>query len=172
MNRSRRLIRIGGTFALVFALACGSAEDSSAPPEPAAAPAPPAAAEAPPAQPAPAAPTAPADSPSEAVTATPDAARGEQVYATYCSSCHGARGAGDGPVAAGLDPKPAKHTNGEYMNALSNEHLFKVTKEGGPAVGKSPLMAPWGGTLSDEQIWDIVAFVRSLAEPPYEGSVP
>jgi mono/diheme cytochrome c family protein len=58
------------------------------------------------------------------------------------------------------------------MNALSNEHLFKVIKEGGPAVGKSPLMAPWGGTLSDEQIWDVVAFVRSLAQPPYEGSVP
>lgn len=169
MNRSTRLIHIGGTFALVFALACGSAEEGNAPPEPATAPAPPPAAEAPPAQPESAAPTA---APAEAATATPDSAKGEQLYATYCSSCHGARGAGDGPVAAGLDPKPAKHTNGEYMNALSNEHLFKVTKEGGPAVGKSPLMAPWGGTLSDEQIWDVVAFVRSLAEPPYEGSVP
>jgi mono/diheme cytochrome c family protein len=50
--------------------------------------------------------------------------------------------------------------------------LFKVTKEGGPAVGKSPMMAPWGGTLSDEQIWDVVAFVRSLAQPPFEGTVP
>jgi mono/diheme cytochrome c family protein len=58
------------------------------------------------------------------------------------------------------------------MNALSNEHLFKVIKEGGQAVGKSPLMAPWGGTLTDAQIWDVVAFVRSLAKPPYPGSVP
>jgi len=104
--------------------------------------------------------------------AAPDAKQGEQLYATYCASCHGPRGDGDGPAAVALDPKPAKHHDGAYMNALSNEHLFKVVKEGGPAVGKSALMAPWGGTLSDAQIWDVVAFVRSLAEPPYTGSVP
>jgi mono/diheme cytochrome c family protein len=170
MFRCTRLIQIGGAFALVVAVACGSQEERTAAPEPAPAPAPPAAAEAPPAQPAPTAPEPAA--PAEAASVTPDAAKGEQLYVTYCSSCHGARGAGDGPVAAGLDPKPAKHNDGAYMNALKNEHLFKITKEGGPAVGKSPMMAPWGGTLSDEQIWDVVAFVRSLAQPPYEGTVP
>ena len=69
-------------------------------------------------------------------------------------------------------PKPAKHSDGDYMNALTNEHLFKTIKEGGAAVGKSPMMAPWGGVLSDAQIWDVVAHVRSLANPPYKGSVP
>ena len=49
------------------------------------------------------------------------------------------------------------------MNELSDEHLFKVIKEGGASVGKSPLMAPWGGTLTDDQIRDVVAFVRSIA---------
>jgi mono/diheme cytochrome c family protein len=58
------------------------------------------------------------------------------------------------------------------MNALSNEHLFRVIKEGGAAVGKSPAMAPWGGALSDAQIRDVVAFVRSLADPPYAGPQP
>jgi mono/diheme cytochrome c family protein len=53
------------------------------------------------------------------------------------------------------------------MNALSDEYLFRVIKEGGPAVGKSPLMAPWGGVLRDDQIRDVVAFLRSLADPPY-----
>ena len=56
------------------------------------------------------------------------------------------------------------------MNALSNEHLFKVVKYGGASVGKSALMAPWGGTLDDDQIRDVMAFVRSLAVPPYPGS--
>jgi mono/diheme cytochrome c family protein len=102
----------------------------------------------------------------------PDAARGAALYAANCASCHGPGGDGDGPAAAALTPKPAKHSDGAYMNALTNEHLFKVIKEGGTAVGKSPLMAPWGGTLSDAQIWDAVAFVRSLAKPPYTGSVP
>jgi mono/diheme cytochrome c family protein len=111
-----------------------------------------------------AAPTAPA--------AKPDAAAGATLYATNCSACHGPRGDGDGPAAVALVPKPAKHHDGAYMNALTNEHLFRVVKEGGPSVGKSPLMAPWGNMLSDAQIWNVVAFVRTLAEPPYKGSVP
>jgi len=33
-------------------------------------------------------------------------------------------------------------------------------------------MAPWGGVLNDQQIWDVIAYVRSLAQPPYGGTVP
>lgn len=102
----------------------------------------------------------------------PDPREGARLYATYCASCHGARGAGDGPAAAALDPRPARHDDGAFMNALSNEHLFRVIEGGGVAVGKSPRMAPWGGTLSEQEIWDVVAFLRSLANPPYRGSVP
>jgi mono/diheme cytochrome c family protein len=99
-----------------------------------------------------------------------EAARGEAQYVQLCASCHGPRGDGDGPLATALDPRPAHHSNGNYMNALSDEHLFRVIKEGGVAVGKSPLMAPWDGTLDDSQIWDVVAFLRSIADPPYGGS--
>ena len=94
-------------------------------------------------------------------------ARGNDTYQLYCASCHGPKGAGDGPTSTSLDPKPAKHNDGDYMNPLSDEHLSKVIKEGGVAVGKSPLMAPWGGTLSDEQVADVIAFIRSLAVPAY-----
>ena len=58
------------------------------------------------------------------------------------------------------------------MNALSDEHLFKVIKEGGTAVGKAATMPPWGGALSDDEIRDVVAFVRSLAKPPYQPPTP
>jgi mono/diheme cytochrome c family protein len=100
------------------------------------------------------------------------ASPGATLYAQNCSSCHGPRGAGDGPVGATLDPKPARHDDGNYMNALSNEHLFKVIKEGGGAVGKSPTMAAWGATMSDDQIREVVVFVRSLSDPPYTGPTP
>jgi mono/diheme cytochrome c family protein len=149
----------------LLAAACGPSE-SNAPGEQ---PAPPPAAA--PAAPAPAAPSSPPAAPA-AAAAHGDAARGAALYQTYCASCHGPRGDGDGPVGASLNPQPAKHSDGSYMNALSNEHLFRVIEEGGAAVGKSPLMAPWGGTLSDEQIRDVVAYVRSLAKPPYAGSAP
>lgn len=99
-------------------------------------------------------------------------ARGSAMYAQNCSSCHGPRGAGDGPVAASLVPQPAKHNDGGYMNALSNDHLLKVIRDGGVAVGKAPTMAPWGATMSDDQIMDVIAFIRSLAEPPYSGTMP
>jgi mono/diheme cytochrome c family protein len=101
-----------------------------------------------------------------------DASRGASHYQTLCASCHGPRGAGDGPAGAGLEPKPARHDDGATMNALSNEHLFRVIAEGGAAVGKSPRMAPWGGALSDDEIRDVIAFLRSLAQPPYTGPQP
>jgi len=101
-----------------------------------------------------------------------DLAQGESIYTRNCGSCHGPRGDGDGPLGAALVPQPAKHSDGSYMNALSNDHLFKVIEQGGGAVGKSPMMAPWGMTLSDNQIHSVVAFIRTLADPPYAGTSP
>jgi mono/diheme cytochrome c family protein len=169
----RRSIAFGSITAAALALAatslsCGSGDAPEAgrpatpPPAATAAPEPPAAP--------PVAPAAAAEAPAETGAVGGDAAAGGQQYAVFCASCHGPTGNGDGPVAAGLDPKPARHSDGAYMNALSDGYLFKVIKEGGAAVGKSPLMAPWGGTLSDAQIRDVIAYVRTLAEPPYPGS--
>jgi len=129
--------------------------------------APPGAAPPPPPAPAPSAAPAPPPAPATFPCLDGNAARGEASYATYCASCHGVGGDGPGPAAAGLNPKPARHDDGTIMNALDNDHLVKVIQLGGPAVGKSPLMAPWGGTLSEAQIRDVVAYVRTLAEPPY-----
>ena len=161
-------------FALLAVLAaCGdTGSGSSAPAAPPAAPAPTApAAQAAPAAPAPSpsAASAPAASAvtSPAAAAPGDPAKGSVQYATLCASCHGPKGCGDGPLAASLNPKPAKHCDGNYMNPLTDEYLFRVVKQGGAAVGKSPMMAPWGGTLDDAQIRDVVAFVRTLAVPPY-----
>jgi len=115
---------------------------------------------------APATASAPAAAPVEmADTSSPNAERGRIHYLTFCASCHGARGGGDGPLSETLDPKPARHNDGDYMNPLSDEHLFSVIKLGGASVGKSPLMASWGGALTDPQIRDVVAFLRTLTAP-------
>lgn len=102
----------------------------------------------------------------------PDAARGAQAYANFCASCHGAEGKGDGVAGVNLDPKPTDHTDGGYMNPLSDDHLFKVVSEGGPAVGKSAQMAAWGAALGEDKTWDVVAYMRSIAEPAYDGAAP
>ena len=96
-----------------------------------------------------------------------DAAAGQEIYTQYCALCHGPQGKGDGSLSANLDPKPRNHTDGAYMNALSDAHLLKVIGGGGAAAGLSPIMPAWGAILSAQQIQDVVAFVRTLAMPSY-----
>ena len=93
---------------------------------------------------------------------------GGKLYQARCSPCHGPDGKAATPTAQALTPKPRDHTDGAYMNQLSNEHLAKVIKNGGPSVGKSQIM-PAHADLNDQQIEDVIAFVRALAVPPYSG---
>jgi len=141
---------------LSMPVACGGGDEGTPKPAPNSTPAP---------EPEPAPEPQPTPTPEPIVG---DAGRGATTYATYCASCHGPTGAGDGALAAALDPKPAAHSDGNVMKGLSDAYLFKVIQQGGVAVGKAPTMAPWGGSLDDAQIWDLVAFIRTLADPAYE----
>ncbi len=148
--------------ALAFlAVACGGEKEAAqdtAPPQETAAPAE-EAAPAPPATEEPAA--APAEPAGEGLTG--DAANGATLYAMYCSACHGMEGKGDGPGSAALEPKPANHTDTAFMSTLTDEHLYKVIYGGGPAIGKSPLMTPWGSILTEQQIYDLIAHLHVLS---------
>jgi mono/diheme cytochrome c family protein len=93
-----------------------------------------------------------------------DVGAGKAKYAQLCASCHGASGKGDGPAAGALNPKPRDHSDGKYMKTLKDGDIFKIIKEGGGAVGKSPLMPPWGAALPDQDIRNVVAYIRSLAK--------
>lgn len=144
-----------------FLAACGGG-DEQAPKAP-----PPAAAQA--AAP-PAPPTPPPTPPSAALDcANPtgelrgDKARGAQLYAQTCASCHGAEGKGDGPASKGLNPMPANHTDPGRMGALTDVDIYKVICGGGASVGKSPLMAAWGPVVGDQGIRDLIAHIRSLS---------
>lgn len=89
-----------------------------------------------------------------------DAAEGKTQYNNICASCHGAEGKGDGIAAAALDPKPRDLSDAAYVSTLSPDHLYKVISEGGASVGLSPMMAAWGGVLSEQQIWDVIAYIH------------
>ena len=97
-----------------------------------------------------------------------NAVEGKKLYASYCSTCHGETGKGDGTAAASLPAKPADHTNGAVMNQLSDKFLLEIISKGGGAAGKSTFMPSWGGSLNEKQIRDIVAYIRTLAIPPYK----
>jgi mono/diheme cytochrome c family protein len=99
-----------------------------------------------------------------------DPAKGKAIFMDKCSPCHGPEGKGDGPAGASFNPKPRNLTDASYMSTLSNEHLFKVISEGGASVGRSPLMPAWGGALSKDDIWNVIAHIRQdLCKCDYKG---
>lgn len=99
-----------------------------------------------------------------------DAAHGATLYARYCSNCHGSSGEGDGLAAAGLNPKPRDFTEGQfYIDGNANDEtgeavdLARVIRRGASPFGGSPAMVAWEGTLSESDVRDLVAFVKSLS---------
>lgn len=97
-----------------------------------------------------------------------DQAQGKKLYTSFCAGCHGEDGKADGPAATALPVRPANHTDGKVMNQLPDKYLIEIISKGGGAVGKSPIMPAWGGQFNEQQIRDIIAYIRSLAEPPYQ----
>ena len=97
---------------------------------------------------------------------------GKKLYTNFCSACHGDTGKGDGPSGQALPARPADHTNGAVMNPMNDKFLVDVITKGGSAVGKSSFMPAWGSSFNDKQIRDMVAYIRSLAVPPYKPENP
>lgn len=97
---------------------------------------------------------------------------GKQWYYVYCVGCHGWLLKGDGPNATYLDPFPRDLTAGAgYMNKKTNVELFTVIKGGGSAVDLSDVMPPWGNLLQDQDIWNVVAWIRANADAKKPTSV-
>jgi cytochrome c oxidase cbb3-type subunit 3 len=95
-----------------------------------------------------------------------DAKHGRVVYAKSCALCHGEAGNGRGKLAAGLDPKPTDFTAPGAFAKRSDWEIYLAIRDGGQAIGLSPKMLGWGKLLSDQEIRDASAYVRSLAPAP------
>lgn len=96
------------------------------------------------------------------VTALADAAHGEKLYETFCAQCHGVTGEGKGVNAPELEVAPRNHRDKGEMSTRTDEDLFRAIAEGGQAINKSILMPNWGNHLSEQDINDLVAYLRVL----------
>lgn len=85
--------------------------------------------------------------------------RGSIVFHHYCVLCHGAKADGGGRAARMYSPRPANLARSDKSDA----YKAMMIRRGGEAMGRSSYMPPWGDELSDEQINDVVAYLRSIA---------
>jgi mono/diheme cytochrome c family protein len=88
-------------------------------------------------------------------------AAGRQLYVANCVACHGATGRGDGPAAIGLRPRPADFMQHMIPGKHTDGQVFLWIKNGFPGTA----MPAWSGRLSDDDIWRIVVYLRTLGQP-------
>jgi mono/diheme cytochrome c family protein len=84
-------------------------------------------------------------------------AAGKALYAKHCKSCHGSSGKGDGPKAANLDITCGDFTSEEFSKETPGGIYWKTTE------GRDP-MPTFKKKVSDEERWQIVAYVLTLGE--------
>ncbi len=97
--------------------------------------------------------------PAIAAADTPDSARGHQVYTTICATCHGANGEGGGIPRAPALWGPKSYSIGASMSRVERAASF--------VRRNMPQTAP--GTLTDQQAWDVAAYVNAQPRPDMPG---
>ena len=90
---------------------------------------------------------------------------GHDIFAHYCATCHGDSGAGDGFNAYNLVPHP-RDLSDPALQKKSDAEIADAIRRGGSGVGLSSLMPPWGHTLNERQIGEVVLYVRGLKKNP------
>lgn len=90
---------------------------------------------------------------------------GRHVYQHYCQTCHGESGAGDGFNAFNLDPRPRDLSDPAFQKKKTDGELSDAIRRGGAGIGLSSLMPPWGRTLSNSDIDNVIRYVRTFRRP-------
>ena len=83
---------------------------------------------------------------------------GKTTYGLHCQTCHGEAGTGDGPGGVGLEPPPADLV--VHVPLHPDGDIFGFIRDGIPGTG----MAPLGGVLTDDEIWHVINYIRTLEQ--------
>lgn len=92
------------------------------------------------------------------LSASPETlAQGKEVFQANCANCHGEQGKGDGPEAANLADQPIDFTALPALANATGDELFQVISQ-----GAAPSMPAFADTLTDEERWAAVDYLRAL----------
>jgi cytochrome c5 len=89
-----------------------------------------------------------------------EGARG--LYTKHCAPCHGIGGNANGYNVPFLPKVPTTHADSAYMTTRPDDTLFDGIYSGAYILNKSNRMPPWGETLSRDEIWGLVRYMREL----------
>jgi hypothetical protein len=96
---------------------------------------------------------------------------GYQLDQNYCSRCHSSESSPERVSNHdNLEVKPHEFTDGDTLNKMSDADLLAIITHGGPSLNKSPLMPPYGSTLSKTEIQALIAYLRVISDPPYKAA--
>jgi mono/diheme cytochrome c family protein len=108
----------------------------------------------------------PPPTPSGETPTDPQAAAGQQLWAANCQTCHSVDGSeGTGPTWLGLYGREVTLEGGQTVtadDAYITESILNPTAK--VVEGFQPVMPPFEGRLTDEQIQQIIAYMRTLSE--------
>lgn len=97
---------------------------------------------------------------------------GKDNFIGTCSPCHGETGEGNGPLADSLGEgiKPRNLTDAKLLSTRTDEALFKTVKFGGASMGFADAMPPQKDTFTDDEIKQIIQYVRNnICKCKYNG---
>lgn len=91
-----------------------------------------------------------------------DPENGMVLHREHCVACHGVTGQAD-VVVMHMDQTPPDQSDPEYMKTLPDAYLYLAICRGGEGIGKSYVMSPWGDFFTDEEIRDLIAWIRTFS---------
>ena len=87
---------------------------------------------------------------------------GQRLHMEHCVACHGLTGAAD-VVVMHMDETPPDQSDPAYMENLPDGYLYLAICKGGEGIGKSYVMSPWGDLLTDQEIRDLIGWIRTFS---------
>jgi mono/diheme cytochrome c family protein len=107
--------------------------------------------------------------PQKVITLGYQESQGKRIFYQYCVWCHADATPAGPSNRSNLTPVPPVMNDGATLNAESNEYMQNIITLGGSAMGKSPMMPPYGKVLSADEVRAVIAFTRAIAQPPYQA---